>query len=459
MAAAPLWLLIPSLLLNLSTAAAVFPLRCRALRINGDDMQNTNTINKPELLAPVGDMERLHSALTYGADAVYLAGKAFGMRTAPSNFTDEELREAVKLCHEKGVRLFVTCNTVPHNNELQYLPSYLSYLKEIGVDGLIIADLGVMEMAKRYAPGVDIHVSTQAGIANKETALAFVNLGAKRIVLARELNFKEIREIREAVPEDIEIEAFVHGAMCVSFSGRCLLSNYLTGRDANRGDCAQPCRWEYTLVENKRPQEEFTIVEEKYTNLDCNEKNAVGKTFIMNSADMCMIDYIKELTEAGITSFKIEGRAKSAYYVAAITNAYRKAIDFYFENPTEPLPHWIKEETEKISHRRYSTGFYLASEPGQNTEDGGYIRKYEVIAVCEGYDEEKGMAKLSQRNRFFKGAVADILEPESDSYEIPLDEIFNENLEPIESAPHATMTVYLKTDRKIKKGAYLRVKR
>jgi len=414
---------------------------------------------KPELLSPVGDMERLISAITYGADAVYLAGKNFGMRTAPSNFSDDELEEAVKLCHSKGVKVYVTCNTVPHNNEIEYLPPYLSHLKNIGVDGLIVADLGVMQLAKTYAEGVDIHISTQAGIINKETAKAFVALGAKRIVLARELNFKEIKEIREAVPEDIEIEAFVHGAMCVSFSGRCLLSSYLVGRDANRGDCAQPCRWEYTLMEKKRPGEEFTIIEERNEVPGESIGNAVGKTFIMNSCDMCMIDYIRELINAGITSFKIEGRAKSAYYVACITNAYRKAIDFTLQNPDSPLPLWIKEETEKISHRKYSTGFYMETEPGQNTEDGGYIRKYDVIAVCEGYDEEKGMVKLSQRNRFYKGAVADILEPESDSYEVKLDDIFDADLNSIEVAPHATMTVYLKTDKKIKEGAYLRIKR
>ncbi|MBE6730918.1 MAG: U32 family peptidase, partial [Ruminococcaceae bacterium] len=241
---------------------------------------------KPELLSPVGDMERLISAITYGADAVYLAGKNFGMRTAPSNFSDDELEEAVKLCHSKGVKVYVTCNTVPHNNEIEYLPPYLSHLKNIGVDGLIVADLGVMQLAKTYAEGVDIHISTQAGIINKETAKAFVALGAKRIVLARELNFKEIKEIREAVPEDIEIEAFVHGAMCVSFSGRCLLSSYLVGRDANRGDCAQPCRWEYTLMEKKRPGEEFTIIEERNEVPGESIGNAVGKTFIMNSCDM-----------------------------------------------------------------------------------------------------------------------------------------------------------------------------
>ncbi len=402
-------------------------------------------MNKPELLAPVGDMERLVSALNYGADAVYLAGKSFGMRTAPSNFSYEELAEAVRMCHEKGVKVYVTCNTVPHNEELCELPDFLVHCSQIGVDALIVADLGVMEVVKKYAPEIDIHISTQAGVINYETANAFYKLGAKRVVLARELSLPEIKEIREKTPADLEIEAFVHGAMCMSFSGRCLLSSYLTGRDANRGDCAQPCRWEYTLMERSRPGQEFPIEQEH------------GKTFIMNSRDMCMIEHIREVLDCGITSLKIEGRAKSAYYVAAITNAYRKAIDFVYENPDEPIPQWIIDETDKISHREYSTGFYMGTEPGQTTSHGGYIRNYDVVAICESW--ENGMAKLSQRNRFYKGDTADVLEPMADVFDIKLDEIFDADMNPIEVAPHATMTVYLKTEKPIKAGAYLRVKR
>jgi len=402
-------------------------------------------MNKPELLAPVGDMERLVSALNYGADAVYLAGKSFGMRTAPSNFSYEELAEAVRMCHEKGVKVYVTCNTVPHNEELCELPDFLVHCSQIGVDALIVADLGVMEVVKKYAPDIDIHISTQAGVINYETANAFYKLGAKRVVLARELSLPEIKEIREKTPADLEIEAFVHGAMCMSFSGRCLLSSYLTGRDANRGDCAQPCRWEYTLMERSRPGQEFPIEQEH------------GKTFIMNSRDMCMIEHIREVLDCGITSLKIEGRAKSAYYVAAITNAYRKAIDFVYENPDEPIPQWIIDETDKISHREYSTGFYMGTEPGQTTSHGGYIRNYDVVAICESW--ENGIAKLSQRNRFYKGDTADVLEPMADVFDIKLDEIFDADMNPIEVAPHATMTVYLKTEKPIKAGAYLRVKR
>jgi U32 family peptidase len=400
---------------------------------------------KPELLAPVGDMERLESALNYGADAVYLAGKTFGMRAAPSNFSDEELAEAVRRCHEKGVRVHVTCNTIPHNDELNGLPQFMEHCQNIGVDAFIIADIGVMEMAKKYAPNVDIHVSTQAGVINYQTANAFYNMGAKRVVLAREATLAEIKEIREKTPKDLEIEAFVHGAMCMSFSGRCLLSSYLTGRDANRGDCAQPCRWEYTLMEGKREGQYFDIQEEK------------GKTFIMNSRDMNMIDHISEIIDCGITSLKIEGRAKSAYYVACITNAYRKAIDFNYDHPGEKMPEWISREAEKISHREYSTGFYMGTEPGQKTDTGSYIREYEVVAICEGYDEENKLAKLSQRNRFFKGQVADVLEPQSDVYEIKLDEMFDADMNPIDVAPHPTWTVYVRTEHPIKKGAYLRV--
>lgn len=404
-----------------------------------------NEIVKPELLAPVGDMERLESAINYGADAVYLAGKIFGMRASPSNFSDEELQKAVEMCHEKAIKVYVTCNTIPHNNELEFLPPFLTHCQNIGVDALIVADIGVMEMAKEYAPNVDIHISTQAGVVNHQSANAFYKMGAKRVVLARELSFEEIKEIREKTPLDLEIEAFVHGAMCMSFSGRCLLSSYLTGRDANRGDCAQPCRWEYTLKEKNRPMDEFPIEEEN------------GKTFIMNSRDMCMIEHVSEILTSGITSLKIEGRAKSAYYVAAIVNAYRKAMDFAAENPNEPMPQWIIDEVDKISHREYSTGFYMGTEPGQTTENGGYIRNWDVVAICESW--ENGMALLSQRNRFYKGQVADVLEPNSNVYSVTLDEIYDQWMNPVEVAPHATMKVYLKTDKEIKKGAYLRVKR
>ncbi|MEG1426564.1 MAG: U32 family peptidase [Oscillospiraceae bacterium] len=404
----------------------------------------------PELLVPVGDMEKLISALHFGADAVYLAGKTFGMRASPNNFSEEELAEAVHRCHEENIRVYVTCNTIPHNAELCLLPPFLQHCQNIGVDGLIIADLGVLELAKKYAPQVDIHISTQAGVASYAAANAFYALGAKRVVLARELSFAEISEIRQKTPPELEIEAFVHGAMCMSFSGRCLLSFYLTGRDANRGDCAQPCRWEYELIEKKRPNERFSIEEES-------QGQSHGSTYILNSKDMCMIEHIPQLIASGITSLKIEGRAKSAYYVACVTAAYRNAMDYVLENPSSPLPKWIVEETEKISHREYSTGFYLGTEPGQTTENGGYIRHWDVAAICEG--REGPYLKLAQRNRFFRGDIANVLESGVPPFSVILEEIFDEYENPIEVAPHAAMTVFFKTDMEISKGAYLRIPR
>ncbi len=401
--------------------------------------------NRPELLAPAGDMECLRAALDFGADAVYLAGQMFGMRTAPSNFTREELQTAVALAHARGVRVYVTCNTVPRNKEIDLLPDYLAFLQEAGVDALIVTDLGVIDLAKRYAPKVELHVSTQAGITNYAAANAFYQLGAKRVVLARETTMEEIAEIRAKTPKDLEIEAFVHGAMCMSFSGRCLLSNYMAGRDANRGACAQPCRWKYALVEEKRPGQYMPIYQE-------------GEgSYILNSKDMCMVRHLPELLRAGVTSLKIEGRAKSSYYVAVTTNAYRWALDELEQHPDTPVSPWIVEELDKISHRPYSTGFYLGGEPGQETVQGGYVRNYEVIAVCEDYHD--GIAILSQRNRFFRGETADVLEVGEKPFDLPLDELFDQDGQPIESAPHATMTVLLKTERPLKRGAILRHRR
>ena len=401
--------------------------------------------NRPELLAPAGDMECLCAALDFGADAVYLAGQMFGMRTAPSNFTREELQTAVALAHVRGVRVYITCNTVPRNKEIDLLPDYLAFLQAAGVDALIVTDLGVIDLAKRYAPKVELHVSTQAGITNYAAANAFYQLGAKRVVLARETTMEEIAEIRAKTPKDLEIEAFVHGAMCMSFSGRCLLSNYMAGRDANRGACAQPCRWKYALVEEKRPGQYMPIYQE-------------GEgSYILNSKDMCMVRHLPELLRAGVTSLKIEGRAKSSYYVAVTTNAYRWALDELEQHPDSPVSPWIVEELDKISHRPYSTGFYLGGEPGQETVQGGYVRNYEVIAVCEDYHD--GIAILSQRNRFFRGETADVLEVGEQPFDLPLDELFDQGGQPIESAPHATMTVLLRTERPLKRGAILRHRR
>jgi putative protease len=405
----------------------------------------TDITKHVELLSPAGDLERLRAAIDFGADAIYLAGQEFGMRTSPSNFNEDDLRQAVALAHSKNRCVYLTCNTVPHNDELARLPAFLQLAQDAGIDAFIIADFGVMAMAKQYAPKVDIHMSTQAGIANYACANELYSMGVKRVVLARELNLTEISEIRAKTPKDLEIESFVHGAMCVSFSGRCLLSSYLTGRDANRGDCAQPCRWEYALVESKRPGQYMPISEDQ------------SGTYILNSKDMCMIEHIPALIEAGVTSLKIEGRAKSAYYVAVVTNAYRRGIDEYLQNPGGKVSPWIVEELNKISHREYGTGFYLGAQPGQVYANGGYVRDYDVIAVCEDYAD--GVATLSQRNRFFKGDSADVLEAGNEPYLVALDEIYDQYMNPIESAPHAMMTVFLKTDHPLAKGAILRKER
>ncbi|RKJ41350.1 U32 family peptidase [Acutalibacter sp. 1XD8-33] len=400
---------------------------------------------KPELLAPAGDMERLEAAVRYGADAVYLAGKDYGMRAAPGNFTREELEKGVELCHQSGVRVYVTCNTLPRNYELQNLPDFLAFCQRAGVDGLIISDLGVLALAKEYAPDVERHVSTQTGIVNYAAAKACHDLGASRVVLAREVPLEEIKEIRRKTPPELELEAFVHGSMCVSFSGRCLLSNYMAGRDANRGQCAQPCRWEYFLTEKQRPGQQFSIIEQG------------GGTYILNSNDLRMIQHIPAMAKAGISSLKIEGRAKSAYYVACVTAAYRRAIDFFWENPGLPLPQEILEETEKISHRAYSPGFYFGGEPGQTPDRSQYTRNYEVAAVCQGRQGEYVL--LRERNRFFRGELVDILQPGKEPFTAELSELYNQDWEPIKAAPHAEMLVYWKTPLDLEKGAYLRIRR
>ncbi len=383
--------------------------------------------NKLELLSPAGDPERLTMALRYGADAVYLAGQRYGMRASAGNFSDEQLAEAVKSAHEKGVRVYVTCNTLPREDELTGLPEYLEGLQAVGVDALIIADVGVLELAKKYAPNVKKHVSTQLGVINSATANALYALGADTVVLARETPLEDIRKIRANTPEDLRIEAFVHGAMCVSFSGRCLLSNYLTGRDANRGQCAQPCRWKYHLVEETRPGEFFEITED-------------GGTYILNSRDMRMIEHIPELIDAGVTSFKIEGRMKSAYYTAVVTNAYRHAIDAAVAG--KPLDKLWVEETEKLSHRPYTTGFYFG-EPGQHYEATSYYSLTDVAAVVENCDDS-GSAVLSQRNKFYCGDELELLIPGETPLKFTVEKMFNAEGEEIEDTRHAMMEIRMK---------------
>lgn len=377
---------------------------------------------KIELLAPAGDFERLEMALHYGADAVYLAGTQFGMRASAGNFTFPELSKATKLAHANGTAVHMTCNTLPREDELAQLPEFLEQAQDAGVDAFIIADLGVMAAAKKYAPKVSRHVSTQLGVINSATANVLFDMGADRVVLARETPMEDIRKIRANTPKELEIEAFVHGAMCVSFSGRCLLSNYLTGRDANRGACAQPCRWKYHLVEEKRPGEYFEISEDKGTH-------------IMNSRDMCMIEHIPELIDAGVTSFKIEGRMKSAYYAAAVTNAYRHAIDYALKG--EALPQvWI-DELNKVSHRPYCTGFYYG-DPGQHFAEASYFSDAYVCAVVEDCADD-GFAELTQRNRFCVGDMVELLTNEGEPISFAVTELWDENGEAITATPHAMM--------------------
>lgn len=348
-----------------------------------------------ELLAPAGDRERLEMAVAYGADAVYLAGSDFGMRAFAGNFDADGLKTAVALCRAHGVKVHVTCNTMPRNGEVDRLPQWLEYLDSLGVDAIILADLGVLRLAQKYAPHARLHVSTQAGVTNYAVARAWYELGAARVILARELGLEEVREIRARTPKELEIEAFVHGAMCVSYSGRCLLSNYMTGRDAQRGMCAQPCRYQYALVEEKRPGEYFPVFEDH------------GETYIMNSRDMCMIDHIPDLLEAGLDSLKIEGRAKSAYYAAVVTGAYRHAVDAALAGE-ELDPVW-REELDKVSHRPYSTGFWYG-QPGQYTGDARYLREFQVCAVVESCAPD-GTAVLSLRNKFSAGMEVELLAP------------------------------------------------
>ena len=362
---------------------------------------------KIELLAPAGDMERLQMAAAYGADAVYLAGTTFGMRSFAGNFTPEALKEAVELCHRRGIRVHVTCNTMPRNNEVARLPEWLEYLDSLGVDAIILADVGTLALAAAHAPHVERHISTQASVVNYQSARAWHQLGAKRVILARELSLDEIREIRDKTPPELELEVFAHGAMCVSYSGRCLLSNYMTGRDSNRGACAQPCRYQYALMEEKRPGEYFPVFED--------EKGP----YIMNSRDMCMIGHLDDIMDAGIDCIKIEGRAKSEYYAAIVTGAYRHVLDEVAAGET-PDPVWL-DEVEHVSHRHYSTGFYYG-QPGQYYDNSRYIRDWQVVAVVESCDAN-GMATLSLRNKFRAGDTVEVVGPDCKPFSMVVPEM------------------------------------
>ena len=357
---------------------------------------------KPELLCPAGDWERLQLAVAYGADAVYLAGTSFGMRSFAGNFAPEELPKAVAYAHDHGVKAHVTVNIMPRNDEAARLPAYLELLDDAGVDALILADLGAFRMAEQYAPHCERHISTQQSIGNYACAQAWFDLGAKRVVLARELSLMEIREIRAKVDPQLEIETFCHGAMCVSYSGRCLLSNYMTGRDSNRGACAQPCRYQYALMEEKRPGEYFPVFEDEQG------------TYIMNSRDMCMIDHLDDLMDAGVDCLKIEGRAKSGYYAAIVTGAYRHVLDdVHAGRPVDPV--W-RDEVEHVSHRPYATGFFYG-QPGQYTANGRYLRDWQICAVVEHCDQA-GNAVLSLRNKFAAGDTVELVGPDCKPFSV-----------------------------------------
>ena len=412
---------------------------------------------KPELLSPAGNMEKLRAALRFGADAVYLAGKGFGMRSAADNFTDEELFEAAKITHAAGKRLYLTINTMPHGAQYPRLREYLTAIKNIGIDAVIVTDLGVLQTVREIIPDMEIHISTQSSIVSPAAARAYAALGAKRLVLARELTLDEVKEIRTALPPEVELEAFVHGSMCVSYSGRCMLSNQFTGRDANRGACAQPCRWSYTIVEEKRPDEHLPVIE--------NENG----TFIMSSKDMCMLRHIPALVEAGVSSFKIEGRMKSAYYTAVITNAYRMAIDAYLQNPAGYVfDEALYREVESVSHREYCTGYWFDNplDTPHMTSTLGYIREKAYFGIALSQDvipeglapvtEAGVLCRFRQRNKISLGDSAELLTPSRVGIPTAITELYDETGAPIESAPHPLMIFYTRLPVPAAEGDILR---
>lgn len=390
---------------------------------------------KIELLAPAGSLEKLKYAIEYGADAVYIGGEAFSLRVAAKNFSLEEIKRGIEYAHAKNRKVYITANIIPHNEDLDEFPEFVKEVSDMNADGIIVSDLGAFSIVKEYAPDLEIHISTQANNTNYMSARTWHKLGAKRIVVARDLSLNEISEIRNKTDDDLEIECFVHGAMCVSYSGRCLLSNFLTHRDANKGACSHPCRWKYYLMEEKRPGEYMPVFE--------NDRG----TFLYNSKDLCMIKYIPELIKAGVSSFKIEGRVKNELYVATTVGAYRRAIDSYYENPDKfNISDDILNELEKVSHREYTTGFYF-NKPDENNQlytSNTYIQDYLIAGVVIDYDETTGVALVEQRNRFFRGDELEVLSPHIESFGFVADYMTNADDEDIEVAPHPQMHVKLK---------------
>lgn len=391
-------------------------------------------MKKVELLAPAGNLEKLKMAILFGADAVYIGGQRFGLRASADNFSLEDMKEGLDFAHERNCKVYVTVNIIPHNQDLVGLPEYIKQLDELGVDALIVSDPGIFTIVRRTAPDMEVHISTQANNTNYMSAKFWHDLGARRIVVARELSFDEIREMAAMTPKDLDIEAFIHGAMCISYSGRCLLSNYMTGRDSNRGACSHPCRWKYQLVEEKRPGEYYPVYEDE------------RGTYIFNSKDLCMIEYIPQLIKSGIFSFKIEGRMKSSFYVATVVSAYRKAIDAYMDDPENYSfdPEWLAE-LSKASHREYTTGFYFNKTTGadQIYNTSSYIRDYDFVGMVLEYDKETGIAKIEQRNRMIVGDEIEVVVPGRDYFVQIIETMKNEEGESIRTAPHAQMIVYM----------------
>ncbi|MCL2837583.1 MAG: U32 family peptidase C-terminal domain-containing protein [Oscillospiraceae bacterium] len=404
-------------------------------------------MKKVELLLPAGDFSKLKTAFKYGADAVYFGGAEFSLRTAADNFSIADMERAAELVGELGKKIYLAANIIPHNSDIAEFRRYIKEIRHIPLSGIIVSDLGMFDIAREELPDVELHVSTQANICNYQSAKMWHKLGASRVILARELSLDEIAEIRENVPETLELEAFVHGAMCISYSGRCLLSNYMTNRDGNSGNCAQPCRWNYHLMEEKRPGEYLPVYE--------NERG----TYIFNSKDLCMIEHVDKLIECGLSSFKIEGRVKNEYYVAAVASAYRDAIDTYYKDPQgfKTNPDWLAE-LRKVSHRDYTTGFYF-NRPGsteQHYHSSSYIREYDLAAVAQSYDSESGLLTVLQKNRFFKGDTVEFLRPFGKFHIQTIEEMFDENGESIEVANKPQSVIKIKVDGVIEADSIMR---
>lgn len=405
-------------------------------------------MKKPELLIPASSLEVLKTAVIFGADAVYIGGDAFGLRAKAKNFSPEEMKEGIEFAHEHGVKVHVTVNILAHNYDLDGVDKYLHELKELKPDALIIADPGIFMKARKICPEIDIHVSTQANNTNYETYNFWYGLGAKRVVAARELSLNEIKEIKEKIPEDLEMECFIHGAMCISYSGRCLLSNYFTGRDANHGACTHPCRWKYAVVEEKRPGEYLPVYE--------NDRG----TYIFNSKDLCMIEHIPELVNAGVDSCKIEGRMKTALYVATVARTYRKAIDDFFESEEKYRENmsWYKEQISKCTYRQFTTGFYFGkpSDETQIYDVNTYVNEYIYLGIVNEIDN-RGYAKIEQRNKFSVGDEIEIMKPDGTDVKVTVKAMYNEDGESVESCPHPKQVLYVELSEAAEKYDILRV--